>query len=81
MNSFDTNAIAEIYPDISPALLPILTKIGDEINASLNLDEVLAHAAARIPIFSSEGAAPLSTSLLRKWIRISGISIFTGQTS
>jgi len=48
MNSFDTNAIAEIYPDISPALLPILTKIGDEINASLNLDEVLAHAAARI---------------------------------
>jgi sigma-B regulation protein RsbU (phosphoserine phosphatase) len=42
------SAIAEVYSGISPDLLPTLTKIGDEINASLNLDEVLAHAAARI---------------------------------
>lgn len=48
MPPIDANSPVEVYPDISPALLPTLTKIGDEINASLNLDDVLSRSAALI---------------------------------
>src|SRR5258708_31506838 len=35
-------------PDLSPEVLATLTEIGEEVNASLDLDEVLARTAALI---------------------------------
>src|SRR5271167_4775920 len=39
---------AAALPDISAEVLATLTEIGEEVNASLDLDEVLAHAAVLI---------------------------------
>ncbi len=51
MDSTESNATTsqtKSEPDISPELLVTLAEIGEEVNASLDLDEVLAHTAILI---------------------------------
>jgi sigma-B regulation protein RsbU (phosphoserine phosphatase) len=43
-----SSPVAENYPEVSTEVLATLAEIGEEVNASLDLDEVLAHAAVLI---------------------------------
>ncbi|MGB2668288.1 MAG: GAF domain-containing SpoIIE family protein phosphatase [Candidatus Acidiferrum sp.] len=48
MEATDPKTQSSLATDNSPEVLSTLAEIGDEVNASLDLDEVLAHAAALI---------------------------------
>ncbi|MGB7727631.1 MAG: GAF domain-containing SpoIIE family protein phosphatase [Candidatus Acidiferrum sp.] len=48
MEATDSKTQSSLTTDNSPEVLSTLAEIGDEVNASLDLDEVLAHAAVLI---------------------------------
>ena len=48
MEATDSKTQSSLTADNSPEVLSTLAEIGDEVNASLDLDEVLAHAAVLI---------------------------------
>jgi hypothetical protein len=51
MNPTETHTetvVTSAAPEFSPEVLATLTEIGEEVNASLDLDEVLARTAALI---------------------------------
>ncbi len=48
MEATDSKSQSSLATDNSPEVLSTLAEIGDEVNASLDLDEVLAHAAVLI---------------------------------